>query len=244
MNRTVFSLTLRQFFGQKRSLLLFLLALVPLGVALIYRAGDQVDQQDWTANVLLNGIVITTVLPLACLIFGTSALGSEIEDGTAVYILARPVPRGEIIVAKFAAAALAVAVFIVPATGLAGLIALQGASEQGIATGFALATFLGVAAYTGVFILLSVASSRALIIGLAYVFIWEGIVTELFAGTRWVSIRQYCLGVADLVSSVRKEDFNAELNGLAALILTGCVTLVALALATQRLRRFELTETD
>jgi ABC-2 type transport system permease protein len=244
MNRTVFSLTLRQFFGQRRSLLLFLLALVPLGVALIYRAGDQVDQQDWTANVLLNGIVITTVLPLACLIFGTSALGSEIEDGTAVYILARPVPRGEIIVAKFAAAALAVAVFIVPATALAALIALQGASEQGIATGFALATFLGVAAYTGVFILLSVASSRALIIGLAYVFIWEGIVTELFAGTRWVSIRQYCLGVADLVSSVREEDFNAELNGLAALILTGCVTLVALALATQRLRRFELTETD
>jgi len=244
MNRTVFSLTLRQFFGQRRSLLLFLLALVPLGVALIYRAGDQVDQQDWTANVLLNGIVITTVLPLACLIFGTSALGSEIEDGTAVYILARPVPRGEIIVAKFAAAALAVAVFIVPATALAALIALQGASEQGIATGFALATFLGVAAYTGVFILLSVASSRALIIGLAYVFIWEGIVTELFAGTRWVSIRQYCLGVADLVSSVRKEDFNAELNGLAALILTGCLTLVALALATQRLRRFELTETD
>ena len=244
MNRTVFSLTLRQFFGQRRSLLLFLLALVPLGVALIYRAGDQVDQQDWTANVLLNGIVITTVLPLACLIFGTSALGSEIEDGTAVYILARPVPRGEIIVAKFAAAALAVAVFIVPATALAALIALQGASEQGIATGFALATFLGVAAYTGVFILLSVASSRALIIGLAYVFIWEGIVTELFAGTRWVSIRQYCLGVADLVSSVRKEDFNAELNGLAALILTGCLTLVALALAAQRLRRFELTETD
>ena len=126
MNRTIFVLTIRQFFGQRRSLLLFLLAFVPLGLAVIYRAGDHIDQQDWTANVLLNGIVITTVLPLACLIFGTSALGSEIEDGTAVYILARPVPRGEIIVAKFAAAALAVAVFIVPATALAALIAALG----------------------------------------------------------------------------------------------------------------------
>jgi ABC-2 type transport system permease protein len=244
MTKTIFSLTLRQFLGQKRSLLLLLLALVPVGVALIYRAGDQLDPQDWTANVLLNGIVITTILPLACLIFGTSALGSEIEDGTAVYILARPVPRGGIIVAKFTAAALAVAVFIVPATALSGSIALQGASEQGIATGFAFASFLGVAAYTGVFILLSVASSRALIIGLAYVFIWEGIVTELFTGTRWFSIRQYCLGVADFVSSVRKDDFSAELNGVAALVLIAWVTLVALVLATQRLRRLELTETD
>src|SRR3990172_4953657 len=148
MNLTIFVLTIRQFFGQRRSLLLFLLAFVPLGLAVIYRAGDQIDPHDWTANVLLNGIVITTILPLACLIFGTSALGSEIEDGTAVYILARPIPRGEIIVAKFAAAALAVAVFIVPATALSGFIALQGASEQGIATGFSLATLLGVAAYS------------------------------------------------------------------------------------------------
>lgn len=244
MNGTIFALTLRQFFGQKRSLLLFLLALVPVGVALIYRAGEHLDQHDWTADVLLNGIVITTILPLACLIFGTSALGSEIEDGTAVYILARPIPRGEIIVAKFAAAALAVAVFIVPATALSGFIALQGASEQGIATGFSLATVLGVAAYSAAFVLLSVASSRALIFGLAYVFIWEGLVTELFAGTRWVSIRQYCLGVADLVSSVREEDFDAELNGVAALVLIAWVTLVALVLATRRLQRVELTETD
>ena len=244
MNGTIFTLTLRQFFGQKRSLLLFLLAVVPVGVALIYRAGEHLDQHDWTADVLLNGIVITTILPLACLIFGTSALGSEIEDGTAVYILARPIPRGEIIVAKFAAAALAVAVFIVPATALSGFIALQGASEQGIATGFSLATLLGVGAYSAAFVLLSVASSRALIFGLAYVFIWEGLVTELFTGTRWVSIRQYCLGVADLVSSVREEDFNAELNGVAALVLIAWVTLVALVLATRRLQRVELTETD
>ena len=244
MNQTIFSLTLRQFFGQRRSLLLFLLALVPLGVAAIYRAGDQIDPQDWTANVLLNGIVITTILPLACLIFGTSALGSEIEDGTAVYILAKPIPRGEIIVAKFAAAAVAVAVFIVPATALSGFIALQGASDQGIAMGFSLATLLGAAAYSAFFILLSVVSSRALIFGLGYVFIWEGLVTELFAGTRWVSIRQYCLGVADLISSAREDDFSAELNGVAALVLIACVTLAALALATRRLQRIELTETD
>jgi ABC-2 type transport system permease protein len=171
---------------------------------------------------------------LACLIFGTAALGSEIEDGTAVYILAKPIPRREIIIAKFAASALVVAAFIVPAAAVSGLIALQGVPGQGIAVGFSLGALLGVAAYSAVFILLSVVSSRALIFGLAYVFIWEGIVTELFAGTRWVSIRQYCLGVADLVSSVNKRDFEADLAGPAALILVIFVTAVALVLATRR----------
>jgi len=244
VNGTIFSLTIRQFLGQRRSLLLLLLTIVPVGLAIIFRAGDHLDQHEWTADVLLNGIVITTVLPLACLIFGTSALGSEVEDGTAVYILAKPIPRREIVVAKFAAAAIVVAAFLVPAAAVSGLIALAGVPEQGIATGFALATLLGVAAYSAVFVLLSVASSRALLFGLAYVFIWEGIVTELFSGTRWVSIRQYCLGVADLVSSAREADFSAELGGGAALVLLAAVTPVALFLATRRLERLELTETD
>ena len=103
MSAAVFMLTLRQFAGRRRSLLMFGLALVPVAVAIIYRLGEHLDQHDWTANVLLNGIVVTIILPLACLILGTSALGSEIEDGTAVYILAKPVPRREIIGAKFAA---------------------------------------------------------------------------------------------------------------------------------------------
>ncbi len=244
MNATVFTLTLRQIAGQRRSLLLFLLALVPVAVAIIYRLGEHLDQHDWTANVLLNGIVVTSILPLACLILGTSALGSEIEDGTAVYILAKPVPRREIIAAKFAASTLVAAAFVVPATVVSGLIALQGVSDQGIVTGFAIAMLLGVFAYTAIFMLLSVATSRALLFGLAYVFIWEGLVTELFSGTRYLSIRQYCLGIADLISTVSEGDFEANLGGPEGLILATVVAAAALVLAVRRLEAFELTDTD
>ena len=244
MNATVFTLTLRQIAGQRRSLLLFLLALVPVAVAIIYRLGEHLDQHDWTANVLLNGIVVTSILPLACLILGTSALGSEIEDGTAVYILAKPVPRREIIAAKFAASTLVAAAFVVPATVVSSLIALQGVSDQGIVTGFAIAMLLGVFAYTAIFMLLSVATSRALLFGLAYVFIWEGLVTELFSGTRYLSIRQYCLGIADLISTVSEGDFEANLGGPEGLILATVVAAAALVLAVRRLGAFELTDTD
>jgi ABC-2 type transport system permease protein len=244
MNLTVFTLTLRQFAGRRRSLLMFGLALVPVAVAIIYRLGEHLDQNDWTANVLLNGIVVTTILPLACLILGVSALGSEIEDGTAVYILAKPVPRRETIGAKFAASALVAATFVLPATVVSGLIALQGVSEEGIVTGFAIATLLGVFAYTAVFILLSIATSRALLFGLAYVFIWEGLVTELFSGTRYLSVRQYCLGIADLIATVREQDFKANLGGPEGLILATVATAAALVLAVRRLEAFELTDTD
>lgn len=244
MNRTIFTLTLRQFFGQRRSLLLFLLALVPLGIAIIYRVGDHLDQHDWTANALLDGIVITTVLPLACLILGTAALGSEIEDGTAVYILAKPIPRREIIIAKFAASALIVAAFIVPSAAISTLIALSGDSNSGLTAAIVAATSIGVVAYSAVFILLSIVSSRSLIFGLGYVFIWEGIVTQLFGGTRVISIRQYCLGIADLITTVDTDVFDAKLNGIAALILAAIATTAALYLATRRLQRLELTETD
>ena len=49
---------------------------------------------------LLEGLTVTTVLPLVALVYGTAALGAEIEDGTAVYLLAKPIPRSRIIFAK------------------------------------------------------------------------------------------------------------------------------------------------
>ena len=56
---------------------------------------------------------------------------------------------------------------------------------------------LGALEYTAVFLALSLVTSRALIIGLAYVVVWEGVVAGLFAGTRILSIRQHALAVAD-----------------------------------------------
>jgi ABC-2 type transport system permease protein len=222
---------------------MFGLALVPVAIAIIYRLGEHADQHEATAHFLAD-IVVTAVLPLACLILGTSALGSEIEDGTAVYILAKPVPRRETIAAKFAASGLISAAFVLPATAASGLIALQGVSEEGLVSGFVIATLVGVFAYTAVFILLSVASSRALLIGLAYVFIWEGLITELLSGTRYLSIRQYCLGIADLISTVGERDFEANLGGVEGLVLALVVVAAALVLAVRRLERFELTDTD
>jgi ABC-2 type transport system permease protein len=85
-------------------------------------------------------------------------------------------------------------------------------------------------------------TSRALIAGLVYVFIWEGIVTELFSGTQFLSVRQYSLGVADLIADTRADIFEAELSGATALVMMGIVGAGAVALAVRRLRSLEISQ--
>lgn len=243
MNATIFKLTVREFISRRQSLLLFLFAAMPVGLAVIFRISDPRDQQDWTANFLMDGTVVTIVLPLASLILSTAAIGSEIENGTVLYLLTKPISRLEIVGAKFAAAAMLLVIFIVPATATAGFIAIQGAPESGVVIGFTLAVAAGALAYVALFLLLSVVTSRALLAGLAYVIIWETLVTELFPATSYVSVRQYCLGIADTIASGKADEFQAEL-GAEALVLAAAVTVGALLLATRRLETLEISESE
>lgn len=244
MNRVIFTLTLRELTRQRRSLLLVLLAAVPVVLAIIYQLGDRTDQQDWVANVLLKAVVVTLVLPLTCLVLGTSALGSEIDDGTIVYLLTKPIPRVSIVSAKFTAAAFTSATLVVVAAAVSGAIGIAGTPSQGLVPAFTLAVALASLAYTALFLLLSVVTSRALLIGLGYVFVWEGLLTNLFPATSYLSIREYCLAIADSITTMSPDIFSSEIGAAAALPLLATVTVVALYLATRRLETLELSESE
>ncbi len=241
MSTAIFTLTLRQLVGQRRALLMVGLAALPVLIAIIFRIGEpDVERDEWVANVLLKGLIITAVLPLCTLVFGTTALGSEIEDGTAVYLLSKPLPRYQVIGAKLAAAWLPAVVLVSLSTAISATIALLGTGGASILVGFTVATALGCLAYSCLFVLLSVVTSRALIGGLIYVFLWEGVVTELLSGTRIFSIRQYTLGVADLIANTSHRTFEADLGGVSALVLMAVASVAAVALAIRRLDRFEI----
>ncbi len=241
MSTAILTLTLRQLVGQRRALLMLGLAALPVIVAILFRIGEpDVERERWVANVLLKGLIITAVLPLCTLVFGTTALGSEIEDGTAVYLLSKPLPRSHVVGAKLGAAWFLAVPLVSLSTAVSATIALMGTGGASILVGFTVATALGCLAYSCLFVLLSVVTSRALIGGLIYVFLWEGVVTELFSGTRIFSIRQYTLGVADLVANTSHPTFEADLGGVAALVLMSVASAVAVALAIRRLDRFEI----
>lgn len=237
MNREIFVLSLRQLLGRRRTFALIALSLLPLLVALVFRTGNSdIDRVDWTANALMNGLIVTTLLPLVTLVLSTTSLGMEIEDGTIVYLLSKPLSRAQVITAKLAASWLPAGALVSLSAASSASIALQG-SEPTLLLAFVIAAAFGALAYSSVFLLLSLLTSRALVIGLIYVFIWEGIVTELFTGTRILSVRQYTLGVADLLTGTRK--FEAHLDGAVALTLMVIVTAGVVAFTIRRLNRFE-----
>ncbi len=239
------NLTLKELMGRRRLALVALLSVLPSLVAVAYRLGDDsTSPPEWTADVLLDGVIVTILLPLVALIFGTSALGSEIEDGTIVHLLAKPISRSEIVLGKLAPAWLLTALFIVPSAAIAGAIAIWGSAEQGIVAGFVIGSLLGAVAYVALFVMLSALTSRALFVGLAYVFVWEGIVTRLFSGTRYLSVHECCLGVADLISSAGEKTFSADLSGTEALVTLVAAVIAAVGLAIRLLNSFQVGQSS
>jgi ABC-2 type transport system permease protein len=247
IDSTIVRLTARQLLGQKRTILMLGFATLPVLIALLYRLnGDHThhDPQEWTANVALAGLVVGLVLPFTALVFGTAALGTEFEDGTAVYLLAKPISRSTIVLSKLLVAWAATSAVVLLATIPTGLLAISGRPQDGMIVGFAIAVVLGALIYCSAFLWLSIATSRALIAGLLYVFIWEGVVVNLFKGVRLFSVRQYTLGIAGELSSAPKAVFDPRLQGVTAILLGTLVTALAIWLAFRGLKRWEIGESS
>lgn len=152
-----------------------------------------------------------------------------------MYLLAKPVPRWRIVLVKLTAAWIVVCLLVVPAVIVAGMI---GNGDLALAAGFGAAVLVGGLEYTAIFVALSLITSRALIIGLAYVVVWEGVIAGLFAGTRTVSVRQHALAVADALGG--ESAGSAEVTFGVALVIGAIVIVGATLLAIRRLEVVEL----
>ena len=236
MTAALVSITLRALLNRRRTILLALVGVLLIGIVGLYLLSEPTPEQalEFTRE-LLSSLAVGVLLPLVAVIVGTSAIGSELDDGTIVYLLARPVPRWRIVVVKLLVAWAVVALLVAPATLVAGLI---GQDDPALAIGFAAAVVVGALEYTAVFVALSLITSRALIIGLAYVVVWEGVVAGLFAGTRTISIRQHILAVAEALGGENA----AGVAGIGIEIAIAALVVVTIGAAVLAVRRLETVE--
>jgi ABC-2 type transport system permease protein len=236
MTAALLTITLRALLGRRRTLLLGLVGALLVLATVLYRISSPSESE---SLLVMHGILgdfgLGVLLPLVAVIVATAAIGSELDDGTIVYLLAKPVPRWHIVLVKLVVAWLLVVLLVTPAIVVAGLI---GHPDPGPAVGYGAAATVGALEYTAVFLALSLITSRALIIGLAYVVVWEGVVAGLFAGTRALSVRQHALAVAEALSG---DDATGSDLVLGVAVAVGvAVTVLATALAVRRLERVEL----
>jgi ABC-2 type transport system permease protein len=236
----IVALTLRSLVDRRRFWLMVLLAAVPVLIAIVVQA---FGTQRFSRHIF-DDLVVGMVVPLIALVFGTAALGSELDDGTIIFLLTKPIRRARIVLAKGVVAAGLTAALVVPATLLTGMVAMVAGRSLGEVTlAYAAAVAVGGAAYAVGFLALSSFTSRALAIGLAYVLLWEGVLSGLFEGTRVFSVRQATIGLAGLLGDL-DPSVEGTLDGVTSVVVLAAVIGGSLALASWRLARYQMRGGD
>ena len=234
LNSTIAGITLRATLGRRRALLFAIPPLILIGLTLILRAGNPPGHQ-WP-YAILGDFGFSVLLPLTALIIGTSVLGAEVDDGSIVHLLATPVSRRSVILTKFTVASVLTMAFAAIPELLAGMIAPTGGK-------FAVALFVGALAgsviYSAIFVMASTLTSRAIAVGLLYVVIWEGLLSNLIGGARILSAGHYALGIVNAISP--NKNLEAGLSLGTAIGMGIVVTVGALILATRRLSSFGIS---
>jgi len=234
---TLAEVTLRGLLGRRRTLLLVLLAALPVLLAVLARLGGEVPD----VPAALDALSVRIVLPLIALVLGTAALGAEIEDGTAVYLLVKPIQRLQIVLAKIAVAALLTAALAAPSALLTGVVMGGGAGALDATIAVTVAIVVGSLAYSAAFVAVSVITTRALVVGLVYTIIWEGVLAGILVGTKILSIREAVLGIADTLAPGA---FEGGLESIQAIGLVLVVVIGGTMLAAWRLAHHEVRGGD
>ncbi len=226
-------LSIRQLTGKWRMVLLVLLAALPIGLAILVSLtlGDDETSNEGFVNTLLDGLLIGGVMPIISLVLATTLFGNEVEDHTLNYLVLRPVPRYQIVLAKMAAAlAIGVPLVVLSAViatwlgsgAIGSKIVLLDSTPRAMAA-VGIAVLLGFVAYSSLFTWAGLMSTRALPYALVYVVLWEGVVSSFFGGIRYLSVRGYTLG---LVHGLDETSFS-ELGGRAIEFPAALVGVVA-----------------
>ena len=260
-NPTVAWITLRATLSRKRALLFALPAAILILFTVALKASRPPARQ-WPSHVL-GTFGFSVLIPLTALIIGTSVLGAEIDDGSIIHLLATPVRRSSVVVTKFLVATGLTMVFAAIPELIAALIAgggsapaPAGSAPAGAGPGgggftglvtissgqLALGLFVGALAcsviYNAVFVMVSVATTRAIAVGLLYVLVWEVLLSNFVSGVKLLSVSHYGLGIAN--GFVNDSALQAGLTVVTSVVMGVIVTAVALALAVNLLSSFTL----
>jgi ABC-2 type transport system permease protein len=239
MNAIVAQLTARSLLGRRRVLILLAL---PAVLLLLCGAVRLLVGSDTSVSVgLLGGFALGTVVPLLGLIAGAGSIGPEIDDGSIVYLMSKPLSRHSIVLSKLVVAVAVVTVVAAVPTLLAGLV-LSGTAE-GIAVGYGIGAGVAGLAYCALFVLLAILTRHAIVVGLIYVLIWESLVGGFVPGAQVLSIQQWGLAITEKVvgSSGGTLDVSSAVSFGTGVALLTVVVVACTWYAGSRLRTLRLT---
>jgi ABC-2 type transport system permease protein len=198
--RWIFRLSFRQLVQRKRAVALALLTALPGIVLAIASVSVDEDELVGLFHDLNVGLYLLVGLAVTGLLTASSAFGEELRSSTISYIVVKPVPRWVIAAAVTVAATSATLL-------LAGIgLAIITIGDAGLGLAPLVALFIEAFGYSAVFVPLGLLFSRATLAGLAYIFVWEGILARAISALAPSSVSLTAFsGYADLAEGVHAE---------------------------------------
>lgn len=226
----LFVASLRQALPKKRTLLFGALQLVPAAVYLATTTNRTEAFSLEAAAQISAGVYFALVLPVVAIVLSAGVLGSERRDQTLSFIALRPMSRVSIAGAKLAAAITAgVVINAVGAIAIAVAHAARFGDAQ-LLVGLLAGAVVATVAYSSVFVPLGFLTDRSVIIGMAYLLVFENGIVSVLPGL--AALSPWRLGVATfgdispvaapfLVELVGNLEMDAGSSMLAAAVFLG-----------------------
>lgn len=236
MNPTITRLALAALLGRKRFVLLLLFPAVLVGLTVLVRL--LTDSPEDATDVLF-GVGLSLVLPLLALVAATAVMGPEVDDGSLVYLLAKPVSRHAVATSKYVVALGSVLV-LSPLLLLAVGVAVD-PDDVGTTAARVVGAAASAAAYTALFLALSTVWKHAVVAGLLFVLLWEGTLSNVFSGVSWLSVGQWGQRVA---AALDDDVYRTDVSLPWAILALVVVTVGGVWFSGDRLRSFSLRGDD
>jgi ABC-2 type transport system permease protein len=224
----ILRLLLPRLLHERRGRLVSVLLAWPLLLAVLARVSGATPQWHEIAPLYLG-----TVIPLAALVHASRLIRDEVEGGTIVYLLTRPVPRRAVLLGALAAYAAATLAVALPATAAGFVLSARdvaaGAPSLWGTVAGAVAALL---AFGTAFALLGLVLKRPLAIGLLILFGWEQLAGAPGLLPR-LTLTAYVRVLAGLSSAP------PDVTGLQAALVLGAFAVLCAGLATAVFARRE-----
>ncbi|MEP6778499.1 MAG: hypothetical protein ABJC26_01315 [Gemmatimonadaceae bacterium] len=220
------------------------LVLLPMIFALVFASAGPLSGDPVAFLVdRYDQLVVRIAVPILALLLGTSAFAAESNDGTLMYLVTSTTPRWWIVLVRMVFAASIAAALSAFAVWGSGRIATGASNPLGVVSAFTAASAFGAAVYAVAFTAVALVTRRALVGGMAYVLVWEGVLSGTFPALNFLSVREWMLAIAASMTDATSKTMATGPTTRAAYIGAAAVAVISLFIATQRLARPRLTKT-
>jgi len=189
---------------------------------------------DFVPAEFLDGFGLIIFVPLVALVISTATIGDMLEERNLVYYWLRPIGRWKITLAAWLGAIVVLLPLILIPMGVLGAIVGSGDDAAGILVG----SVVGVVAYSAVFTMLGAFTQRALVVGLVYILLWEGVIAGFSRTAGWFALRTYTRSALANVADVPLLDQPPQTTSI--VLVTIAVALVAGLITTWRLNTMDV----